>query len=93
MAIEKVFLYQNTSIIPVINYLSYLYKCKIIKDEVLCHRLGLLPIYAIPSHFSFPPINEYANDEDALTPDPTEEPVGDPNENLIFELHVSFFFF
>ena len=36
MAIEKVFLYQNTSLIP---------------DEVLAHRLGLIPIKADPSKF------------------------------------------
>ncbi|VDK51104.1 unnamed protein product, partial [Gongylonema pulchrum] len=39
MAIEKVYLYQNTSIIP---------------DEVLCHRFGLLPIKADPRLFEMP---------------------------------------
>ena len=38
MAIEKVILYQNTSII---------------QDEVLCHRLGLIPIHADPHKFKF----------------------------------------
>ncbi|XP_028514803.1 DNA-directed RNA polymerases I and III subunit RPAC1 [Exaiptasia diaphana] len=39
MAIEKVFIYNNTSII---------------QDEVLAHRLGLIPIFADPREFSFP---------------------------------------
>lgn len=37
MAIHKVYIYQNTSIIP---------------DEVLAHRLGLIPILADPRLFS-----------------------------------------
>jgi DNA-directed RNA polymerase I and III subunit RPAC1 len=36
MAIEKVNLYQNTSILP---------------DEVLCHRLGLVPLKVDPRLF------------------------------------------
>lgn len=39
MAIETVFVVNNTSIIP---------------DEVLSHRLGLIPIYADPRKFEFP---------------------------------------
>ena len=38
MAIEKVIIYQNTSIIP---------------DEVLAHRLGLIPILADPNFFIY----------------------------------------
>ncbi|VDP06846.1 unnamed protein product [Soboliphyme baturini] len=38
MAIEKVFLYQNTSII---------------QDEVLAHRLGLIPIKVDPRRFEY----------------------------------------
>jgi len=38
MAIEKVIIYQNTSIIP---------------DEVLAHRLGLIPILAEPDLFVY----------------------------------------
>lgn len=38
MAIDKVKLFQNTSII---------------QDEVLCHRLGLLPIKVDPRHFNY----------------------------------------
>ena len=48
MAIEKVVLFQNTSII---------------QDEVLAHRLGLIPIYADPKQFT------YVGEDDA---DPTE---------------------
>ena len=40
MAIEKVHMYQNTSIM---------------QDEVLAHRLGLLPLTADPCLFSYPP--------------------------------------
>lgn len=36
MAIDKIFLYQNTSLI---------------QDEVFCHRLGLVPIKADPRLF------------------------------------------
>lgn len=39
MAIETVFVVNNTSIIP---------------DEVLAHRLGLIPIHADPRKFDFP---------------------------------------
>lgn len=39
MAIETVFVVNNTSIIP---------------DEVLSHRLGLIPIHADPRKFDFP---------------------------------------
>lgn len=38
MAIEKVFIYNNTSIV---------------QDEVLAHRLGLIPIKADPRLFEF----------------------------------------
>lgn len=39
MAVETVFVMNNTSIIP---------------DEVLSHRLGLIPIHADPRKFDFP---------------------------------------
>lgn len=39
MAFEKIYLYQNTSII---------------QDEVLCHRLGLLPLNVDPRRFEMP---------------------------------------
>ena len=38
MAIEKVHIYNNTSVI---------------QDEVLAHRLGLIPLRADPSQFNF----------------------------------------
>ncbi|XP_062503648.1 DNA-directed RNA polymerases I and III subunit RPAC1-like isoform X2 [Corticium candelabrum] len=42
MAIEKVYMFNNTSVI---------------QDEVLAHRLGLIPIYADPEKFEFPSNN------------------------------------
>ena len=70
MAIEKIYMYQNTSCLP---------------DEVLSHRLGLLPIHANPRLFDFPtekfvPIGE--SDEVEMEPD------GKPAEHLIFNFHV-----
>ena len=38
MAVDKVFIYNNTSII---------------QDEVLAHRLGLIPIFADPRRFEY----------------------------------------
>jgi len=79
MAIEKVYLYQNTSVIP---------------DEVLCHRFGLLPIKANPDDFNFPPTvgvsSAFMTDEDkeAANDNFTEEPAGDPDVNLVFEIKV-----
>jgi len=54
MAIEKVYMYQNTSIM---------------QDEVLAHRLGLLPLTADPRLFTYPPPNwtpETGTDKDTL---------------------------
>ncbi|CAD5232045.1 unnamed protein product [Bursaphelenchus xylophilus] len=70
MAIEKIYLYQNTSVIP---------------DEVLCHRIGLLPVKADPRAFNFPskpfvPISE-AEEVDS-------EPAGNESENVILEFNV-----
>ncbi|EFO27840.2 hypothetical protein LOAG_00653 [Loa loa] len=72
MAIEKVYLYQNTSIIP---------------DEVLSHRLGLLPIKADPRLFKMPLAQVVGIDESGV--DCNEEPAGDPERNLIFEIKVT----
>ncbi|VDK88262.1 unnamed protein product [Litomosoides sigmodontis] len=72
MAIEKVYLYQNTSIIP---------------DEVLSHRLGLLPIKADPRLFKMPLTRVVGIDESGV--DCNEEPAGDPERNLIFEINVT----
>uniref|UniRef100_A0A1I8BVU2 RPOLD domain-containing protein n=1 Tax=Meloidogyne hapla TaxID=6305 RepID=A0A1I8BVU2_MELHA len=72
MAIEKVFLYQNTSCI---------------QDEVLCHRLGLIPIYADPTKFAFPPPPDPSKQQQINTDVLDEEPAGDSKRNLIFNLH------
>uniref|UniRef100_A0A914ZKL7 DNA-directed RNA polymerases I and III subunit RPAC1 n=2 Tax=Parascaris univalens TaxID=6257 RepID=A0A914ZKL7_PARUN len=72
MAFEKIYLYQNTSII---------------QDEVLCHRLGLLPIRADPRLFEMPLTKVIGINETGVDVD--EEPPGDPKRNLIFELKVS----
>ncbi|RCN32900.1 glycosyltransferase, group 2 family protein [Ancylostoma caninum] len=74
MAFEKIYLYQNTSVI---------------QDEVLCHRLGLLPIKVDPRKFLMPTekvigINEHGVDCD-------EEPQPDPTRNLVFNINVSNF--
>uniref|UniRef100_A0A1I7XNE7 DNA-directed RNA polymerases I and III subunit RPAC1 n=1 Tax=Heterorhabditis bacteriophora TaxID=37862 RepID=A0A1I7XNE7_HETBA len=71
MAIEKVYLYQNTSVI---------------QDEVLCHRIGLLPLKVDPRLFEFPlekviGINEHGVDCD-------EEPQPDPQKNIVFNINV-----
>ncbi|XP_058954480.2 DNA-directed RNA polymerases I and III subunit RPAC1 isoform X2 [Pocillopora verrucosa] len=51
MAIEKVFIYNNTSII---------------QDEVLAHRLGLIPIYADPREFDVKMDDEEVKDNTTL---------------------------
>ncbi|KAK7603093.1 hypothetical protein V9T40_003092 [Parthenolecanium corni] len=61
MAIEKVHVYNNTSII---------------QDEILAHRLGLVPLKADPRKFSFPKNLE----NDAIT---------NPEECLEFQLKVT----
>lgn len=58
MAIEKVFINNNTSII---------------QDEVLAHRLGLIPIYADPRLF------EYVSEGDMN---------GTPSDTIVFELKI-----
>ncbi|RIA86427.1 DNA-directed RNA polymerase [Glomus cerebriforme] len=51
MAIEKVFIYDNTSII---------------QDEVLAHRLGLIPIKADPDQFDFKQSTEHPTDQNTI---------------------------
>ena len=51
MAIEIVNVYQNTSVIP---------------DEVLCHRLGLIPILANANDFEYKKDNEEFNESNSL---------------------------
>jgi len=85
MAIERVVLFQNTSII---------------QDEVLAHRLGLIPICVDPRLFQFVresardpeqrrrARNPKANDDKSITV--TQHPAGQPNElnTLVFVLDV-----
>lgn len=61
MAFDLVGVDQNTSVMP---------------DEVLCHRIGLIPLNVDSSLFEFPP----------ETPNPQTE--DDPNIVLLFGLHV-----
>ncbi|TKR86487.1 hypothetical protein L596_011073 [Steinernema carpocapsae] len=72
MALEKIYLYQNTSVI---------------QDEVLCHRLGLLPVKADPRLFDWP--TKRVVEVNAEGVDCEEEPEGDPERNLIFAINVS----
>jgi DNA-directed RNA polymerase I and III subunit RPAC1 len=51
IAIDIVNLYQNTSVIP---------------DEVLCHRLGLIPILANANDFEYKKDNEEFNENNSL---------------------------
>jgi hypothetical protein len=54
---------------------------------VLCHRIGLIPIFADPRLFVFPSLKF----KPIVESDEVEtEPEGDPNEHLIFNYHVSF---
>uniref|UniRef100_A0A914VE30 DNA-directed RNA polymerases I and III subunit RPAC1 n=1 Tax=Plectus sambesii TaxID=2011161 RepID=A0A914VE30_9BILA len=71
MAIEKIYMYQNTSLI---------------QDEVLSHRLGLLPIRVDPRKFAFPLTKTIGINESGVDCD--SEPPGDPKYNVIFELKV-----
>ncbi|CAB3398118.1 unnamed protein product [Caenorhabditis bovis] len=72
MALEKIYLYQNTSVI---------------QDEVLCHRLGLLPLNVDPRKFCFPTTKVVGVNEEGV--DCEEEPAGDPKRNLIFKINVT----
>ncbi|KAK2145174.1 hypothetical protein LSH36_697g03063 [Paralvinella palmiformis] len=63
MAIDKVFIYNNTSII---------------QDEVLAHRLGLIPIKADPRLFEYQTADNNQGSETDATPEDT----------LVFELKV-----
>jgi DNA-directed RNA polymerase I and III subunit RPAC1 len=71
IAIEKVYLYQNTSLI---------------QDEVLAHRMGLIPIAADSRQFDWPtkatlPVHSTNADLDV-------EPAPPDNEAIIFALKV-----
>lgn len=68
MAIEKIYLYQNTSVIQVSGFkpwtaavfavsflLSFANNSAVfVQDEVLCHRIGLLPLKVDPRKFVMP---------------------------------------
>ncbi|CAD6193885.1 unnamed protein product [Caenorhabditis auriculariae] len=72
MAFEKIYLYQNTSVI---------------QDEVLCHRLGLLPLKVDPRKF-LPPLEKVVGvNENGV--DCEEEPEADPRRNVVFKFHVT----
>uniref|UniRef100_A0A1I7ZRS7 DNA-directed RNA polymerases I and III subunit RPAC1 n=1 Tax=Steinernema glaseri TaxID=37863 RepID=A0A1I7ZRS7_9BILA len=72
MALEKIYLYQNTSVI---------------QDEVLCHRLGLLPVKADPRFFEWP--DKRVVEVNAEGVDVDEEPAGEQEKNLIFSIDVT----
>lgn len=72
MAIEKVYLMQNTSVI---------------QDEVLAHRMGLIPIFADPRRFKMIEKDDIDTDEkDSHAPDCV--PPINPEEGIQFELKV-----
>ncbi|TPP64632.1 DNA directed RNA polymerases I and III subunit [Fasciola gigantica] len=66
VCIERVYLHQNTSIMP---------------DEVLCHRLGLIPLNVDPKLLSFPA---------KALPLSDELPGFNSKEHLLFDLHAQF---
>ncbi len=57
-----------------------------LQDEVLCHRLGLLPICADPRVFDEPEEKDRVTGCNENGVDCDQEPEGDPKRNLIFEL-------
>jgi len=71
MAIEKLFINNNTSII---------------QDEVLAHRLGLIPIFADPRAFKYPP--PFIPVEEQTGVKEEELLKTDPSVHLVFELKV-----
>ncbi|CAH8504752.1 unnamed protein product [Schistosoma rodhaini] len=66
LAIERVYVSQNTSIMP---------------DEVMCHRLGLIPLAVDPKYFLFPTRKPPASDDLSGF---------DPKEHLVYDLCVGF---
>ena len=75
MAIEKVFIYNNTSIV---------------QDEILSHRLGLIPLKADPRLFEMkavpfdPAVDSSRKSEDELV----EEAEGTEKDTVIYELKI-----
>ncbi|PAV71860.1 hypothetical protein WR25_12479 [Diploscapter pachys] len=72
MAFEKIYLYQNTSVI---------------QDEVLCHRLGLLPLKVDARPFVMPTEKVIGINEHGV--DCEEEPEPDPQKHIVFKLDVT----
>ncbi|CAH8475394.1 unnamed protein product [Schistosoma turkestanicum] len=66
LAIERVYVSQNTSIMP---------------DEVMCHRLGLIPLSVNPKYFLFPTRKPPASDDISGF---------DPKEHLVYDIRVGF---
>ncbi|OON14435.1 RNA polymerase Rpb3/Rpb11 dimerization domain protein, partial [Opisthorchis viverrini] len=66
ISIERVYLFQNTSVMP---------------DEVLCHRLGLVPLAIVPRHLIFP---------SRSLPETDELTEFNPMEHVVFDFKVSF---
>jgi len=74
MAIEKVFIYNNTSII---------------QDEILSHRLGLVPLKADPRLFQMKPTSISTEDAAKKTDEElVEDAEGTPENTIIYELKV-----
>ncbi|KAE9552206.1 hypothetical protein FO519_004587 [Halicephalobus sp. NKZ332] len=71
MALEKIYLYQNDTVL---------------QDEVVCHRIGLLPVRADSRYFDWPsnPVVETNAGNQSVV----EEPAGDPKQELIFEVNM-----
>uniref|UniRef100_A0AC34QJ74 DNA-directed RNA polymerase RpoA/D/Rpb3-type domain-containing protein n=1 Tax=Panagrolaimus sp. JU765 TaxID=591449 RepID=A0AC34QJ74_9BILA len=71
MALEKIYLYQNDTVF---------------QDEVLCHRIGLMPIKADARQFEWP--SNPVVDTNVGNREIYEEPYGDPKQNLVFEVKM-----
>lgn len=69
MAIERINIFQNTSIIP---------------DEVLAHRIGLIPIMADPTQFNYVGGTKH----DPAPPGQEDDAERDQDNTLVFTLHV-----
>ncbi len=71
MAIEKVFIYNNTSIM---------------QDEVLAHRLGLIPLKADPRKFDWKPPADPATIKDEK--DMIAHAIGTPKDTIEYDLKI-----
>lgn len=50
--------------------------------------MGLIPIYADTTKFTFPPLNPNSGEQAINTDSLDAEPPGQPKRNLVFELHA-----